>query len=100
MTEPTLISVFLRKLLHSDSHVIHRLLEMSAVLALVWLAAIAKQKGPSEIGLVATLIITWGPIILIIQFMFLVITLLRSGVDDLDGIKRPGPQKGQDEDKR
>jgi hypothetical protein len=86
MPEPTLISVFLRKLFHLDSPVVRRLLEIAAVLALIWLAAIAKQREPSELGFVATVILTWAPIVVMIQFMFLIMTIVASGAKELSDL--------------
>jgi hypothetical protein len=84
MSDPSLIAVFLRKLLYFDSPVVRRLLEMAAVLALIWLAAIAKQRAPVELGFVAGIIITLGPIILFLQFMFLFMTIITAAIREQD----------------
>lgn len=86
MPEPTLISVFLRKLSLLDTPVVRRLLEMAAVLALIWLAAIAKQKEPQELGAVASLILNCAPIVVMFQFVLLLITIVASGAKEIENL--------------
>src|SRR5260370_5725972 len=86
MPEPALISVFLRKLSSLDSPVIRRLVEIAAVLALIWLAAIAKQKVPSELGFVTTMVLTWAPIVVTIQLLFLIMTIIASSAKELSDL--------------